>query len=254
MNIAFALPAADVLIAPPPRALPTLQAWPEQPLAGPPRQSAFNVYAYSFVRAGSQAAALGAGGGQYGGSQSGMIATYSLARFRGKDGQSKIALLARGAIAHDDPAEREFAAGLRWQPLAGAPFTLTAERRFRNARADAFALYIAGGKSAVLPAGFQLDSYAQAGITSGKDGGAFFDASTRAERKIPVAGSPPITVGAGIWGGGQQDIFRIDAGPTIGTEIRLGNARLRVNADWRFRIAGDARPASGPALTLSTSF
>jgi hypothetical protein len=225
----------------------------KQPLPVSRRRSGFNIYAYSFFRSGSGASGP-IGGGQYGGSQSGVIATYTLARFRDAGGQSKLALLARSAIAHDDPAERELAAGLRWQPLPRAPFTLTAERRFRNARSDAFAVYLAGGKSADLPLKFRLDAFAQAGAVSGKDGGPFFDINTRAERNLTAIGKAPVTLGAGIWGGGQKGLFRIDAGPTIGTEVALGKARLRVNADWRFRIAGDARPASGPALTLSTSF
>ena len=217
------------------------------------RQSGLNIYAYSFLRSGAGSSNL-VGGGQYGGGQSGLIATYALASFRGTGGQSKLSILARGAIAHDDPAEREIAAGLRWQPLPRAPFTLTAERRFRNARNDAFAVYLAGGKSSEIPLKFRLDAFAQAGVVSGKDGGAFFDLTTRAERKLTAIGKTPVTLGGGIWGGGQKGVFRIDAGPTIGTEVAIGKGRLRINADWRFRIAGDARPASGPAVTLSTSF
>lgn len=89
---------------------------------------------------------------------------------------------------------------------------------------------------------------------SGEDGGPFFDISSRADRKLLSAGNTPVTVGAGIWGGGQKGIFRIDAGPTVGTEIPVGDTRLHITADWRFRIAGDAAPGNGPALTLSTSF
>jgi hypothetical protein len=213
----------------------------------PPR---LDVYAYSFFRQGSGGSGL-AGTGQYGGSQSGFVATYAL----DANAPATWSILARGAIAHDRLAERELAAGLRWQPSRRLPLTLTAERRFRHARSDAFAVYLAGGKSqVVLPQKFRLDAFAQAGLVSGKDGGPFFDISTRAERKLASIGNAPVTMGGGLWGGGQEGIFRIDAGPTIGTEIPVGTTRLRVNADWRFRIAGDAAPASGPALTLSTSF
>ncbi len=223
-----------------------------------PRQGAqpskLNFYAYSFFRSNAQA-----GGpvstGQYGGSQSGFVATYGLARFPDGKGHSRLALLARGAIAHEEPGERELAAGLRWQPSPHVPLTVTAERRFRNARSDALAIYLAGGKSQVaLPLRFRLDAFAQAGLVSGNDGGPFFDVVTRAERDLATVAKAPVTLGGGVWSGGQEGIFRVDAGPTVGTQIPVGNARLRVNADWRFRIAGDARPASGPALTLSTSF
>ena len=236
----------------------TLVAEPSQIIwlpASPVRQpkSGLNVYAYSFFRQGAKANSL-AGGGQYGGGQSGFVATYTLARF-GEGGTDRLSIQARGAAAHGDPSERELAAGLRWQPLRKVPVTLTAERRFRGARPDAFAVFMAGGKSQVsLPVKFKLDAFAQGGLVSGRDGGPFFDAAARAERKLTTIGKTPVTFGAGIWGGGQKDIFRVDAGPTIGIEVPLGNTRLRINADWRFRIAGDAQPASGPALTLSTSF
>jgi hypothetical protein len=217
-----------------------------------PVPSRFNLYAYSFIRGGT--AAGGVGSGQYGGSQSGFVASYALVRFDSAPSTTKLALLARGAIAHGNPAERELAAGLRWQPIARVPITLTAERRFRNARSDAFAAYVAGGTSADLPLKIQLDSFAQIGVVSGKDGGPFFDFSARTQRKFATVGAAPVSGGVGAWGGGQKGIFRIDAGPTIGTDISVAGTTLRVNADWRFRIAGDARPASGPALTLSTSF
>lgn len=223
------------------------------PVAPPPfrqSQSPLNIYTYSFFRQGVGRSPL-AGAGQYGGSQTGFVATFRL----GADTPSAWSMLARGAIAHDRLAERELAAGLRWQPLRTVPLMLTAERRFRQARPDAFAIYVAGGKSQVaLPLKFRLDAFAQAGVVSGRDGGPFFDISTRADRKLVSIGTAPVTIGGGIWGGGQEGIFRVDAGPTIGTEIPIGTTRLRVNADWRFRIAGDAAPASGPALTLSTSF
>lgn len=211
-------------------------------------KSPWSVYAYSFVRGGGQSGAS-LGGGQYGGSQSGFIGTYAL------DNKERIAMMLRGAIAHDNSSEREIAAGLRLRPARNIPVTLTVERRFRNARADAFVVYAAGGVSqASLPLDFRLDAFAQAGLVSGKDSGPFFDLTGRAERRVVTIVKTPVTVGAGIWSGGQKGIFRIDAGPTIGTEIRMGPTYVRVNADWRFRIAGDARPASGPALTLSTSF
>lgn len=218
------------------------------------RSSRLNIYVYSFIRQGSYGSRL-AGTGQYGGSQSGFVATHRLDGEVNRDGQAGISILARGAVAHDRLTERELAAGLRWQPHSDLPVVLTAERRFRNARPDAFAFYLAGGKSDIaLPLKFRLDAFAQGGFVSGQDGGPFFDVSTRAERRLISIGKVPIDIGAGSWGGGQKGIFRVDAGPTIGTVMPIGNNRLHINADWRFRIAGDAAPANGPALTLSTSF
>lgn len=244
-------PALPFLFEAAARAPSHLALWPAP--APPTPSSAFDFYVYRFHRGGSQAGVLD-GGGQYGGSQSGFVATYALA-----DGGA-LAVLVRGAIAHERLSERELAAGLRLRPFQGLPVSITAERRFRNDRRDAFAVYLAGGKSGVaLPLRFKAEGFAQAGVISDKRSGAFFDFAARADRKLLEVGKLPIMAGTGIWGGGQMngggaDVFRIDAGPTIAAEIPLDEMRLRVSADWRFRIAGDAHPASGPALTLSTSF
>lgn len=238
---AFSCPLSEV--AKPP---PQLAVWLAP--ASPPPPSPFSLYAYHFHRGGSSTGGLD-GREQYGGSQSGFVATYSLAR---NDG---LALQVRGAIAHQRLSERELAAGFRLKPFQGLPVSITAERRFRNDRRDAFAIYLVGGKSSVaLPLGFKAEGFAQAGVISDKRSGAFFDFAVRADRPLIATNKVPITAGAGVWGGGQRSVFRIDAGPTIATEIPLEETRLRISADWRFRIAGDARPASGPALTLSTSF
>jgi hypothetical protein len=101
---------------------------------------------------------------------------------------------------------------------------------------------------------FSLDTFGQAGVISGRGGGFFFDAQARAEREILGLGQLPFTAGGGIWAGGQKGVSRIDIGPTISTNIKFGEGRVRLNADWRFRVAGNAKPGNGPAVTLSTSF
>lgn len=176
-----------------------------------------------------------------------MAATYRVA--------PQVSLLARAAVAHDDVREREVAAGVRWAPMENSELTLTAEHRLRNTGSHAVAVYVAGGKSALpLPLQFKLDAYGQAGFVSGRSGGAFFDAQARVDRGIVAVGDIPLRAGGGIWAGGQKGIARLDIGPTISSSVALGEASIRLDADWRFRVAGDARPASGPALTLSTSF
>lgn len=218
------------------------------------RKFPFEIYAYSFWRAGSSAPGQ-IGNGQYGGSQSAVIASYPLRQFKTGGRAAQFSLVGRAAIAHDNIAERELAAGLRWRPLQRLPFHLTAERRFRHGRADAFAAYFAGGVSAIpLPLEFKLDSYAQGGFVSGKSGGAFADFNARTDRKFAQAGPASFAAGAGIWGGGQDDIFRVDLGPSLRADIAMGGANFRLTADWRFRIAGKAKPGNGPAVTLSTSF
>ena len=217
------------------------------------RTSTLHFYGYSFFRKPSSAG-LSALNGQYGGSQSGFGVTWDLDRHRQDRDVARFAVLARGAIAHGDTSERELAAGLRWRPLTRVPVSLSVERRFRHTRPDANAAYLAGGTSLALPNAFRLDTFAQAGIVSGRAGGPFFDFSAQADRTFFQHAEHGAGLGAGIWGGGQNDIFRIDVGPTVRTDIPISKGYLRVRADWRFRVAGEALPASGPAMTLSTSF
>ena len=212
------------------------------------------AYGYSFWRRGNERSGL-ATGGQYGGSQSGLIATFSLQRDGDVEKAQNLALLVRAAVAHDDIDEREVALGIRWRPLAKLPLSVTAERRFQPNRKDAFAIYAAGGVSDVeLPLKFRVDSFAQAGVVSGKQAGPFFDAFVRADRKVVQQGALQLHAGAGAWAGGQRDTARLDIGPSLRTDVQLSDTRVRINLDWRFRVAGDATPGNGPALTLSTGF
>ncbi|MEP7223149.1 MAG: hypothetical protein ABI673_10855 [Novosphingobium sp.] len=56
-------------------------------------------------------------------------------------------------------------------------------------------------------------------------------------------------------GGAQRGASRVDVGPSAGIVLRLGDAAAaRLAMDWRFRVAGHAAPASGPAVTLSAGF
>ena len=239
-------------------ALPVRAAFAQSSLVAPPAagntkpNAIAQIYAYSFWRWGGQGSGLAAAG-QYGGSQTGLIATFPLRRIFG-DGDN-LALLFRAATAPDFPADREVAAGLRWRPVSTLPVSITAERRFRPVGQDRFSVYLAGCTDDIkLPAQFNLDTYAQAGIVSGRGAGPFFDASARVNRAVYRTKALSTEIGGGLWAGGQRGAARLDIGPSIGADLAVGHARFRISGDWRFRIAGDARPGNGPALTLSTSF
>ena len=208
-----------------------------------------DVYAYSFWRSGTAPNGL-APGSQYGGSQSGFIATYRLS-----DNNDAVALLWRAAFVPGDRSQREFAVGARWRPLRKIPLSLSAEHRFRRGGNSSLAVYVAGGKNDVaLPAKFKLDGFAQAGILADQKVGWFFDGALHADRPVLKSTAATISIGGGIWAGGQRDAARLDVGPAVQADFRAANMQFRVNADWRFRIAGGARPGNGPALTVSTSF
>jgi hypothetical protein len=215
---------------------------------------AFEVYAYSFWRRGSSPAGT-LGNGQYGGSQSAVIAAIPVLRFSANPSLSRLSLKGRASVAHGSVRERELAAGVRWRPVARIPVQVIAERRFRENRPDAFAALVAGGQSGVkLPLRFRLDGYGQAGFVSGQGGGPFADVAAQAHRSIAQSERASFAIGAGIWGGGQDNVMRIDVGPNIRANVASGGALFQFDASWRVRVAGHAQPGNGPAVTLSTSF
>ena len=214
----------------------------------------FEVYAYSFWRRGASPTGT-LGNGQYGGSQSAVIAAIPVLRFSSNPRLSRLSMAGRISVAHGSVREKEWAAGVRWRPVARIPVQVIAERRFRENRPDAFAALVAGGQSGVkLPLGFRLDGYGQAGFVSGQGGGPFADVAAQAHRSIAQSQRASFAIGAGVWGGGQDNVMRMDIGPNIRTNISAGSAVFQFDASWRVRVAGHAQPGNGPAVTLSTSF
>ena len=75
--------------------------------------------------------------------------------------------------------------------------------------------------------------------------------TARSASRAPVGA---VELGVGAWGAAQPGAARLDAGPGLAYRLPLRGANVRIEADWRFRLAGDAAPGSGPALTLATDF
>jgi hypothetical protein len=225
--------------------------------AGPPEQTqqsrarwGGDVYAYSFWRLSTGNRSTLAPGAQYGGSQSGIIATID--PFGASD--RGLRLLAR-ASATPDGEEREAALGLRWRPANSWPLSVSAERRFRANAPDRFAAYLAGGVDAVPISGlWSLSTFGQAGYATGKSGGGFFDAQARVMRSLATIGRAPLSAGVGSWAGGQKDSMRIDVGPTVAAKVNVGPTNLLIQLDWRLRVGGNAAPDNVLALTVATGF
>jgi hypothetical protein len=210
-----------------------------------------DIYAYSFVRPGALQEGALAATPQYGGGQSGIIAAYRLTSGSAPD----IALLGRVSAAHGGSRSYEFAAGARIKPLKSVPVSLSIERRFRPNVLDVTALYAAGSKEDIhLPIKLSARGYAQAGIILGPQKDQFYDAGIRIDRPLMKALGGQLHLGVGSWAGGQRGAGRIDIGPALRTEVKLGNIPLHLTADWRFRVAGNAAPGNGPAITLSAGF
>lgn len=213
-----------------------------------PSSSNLTGSAWALVRAGGDAGL--ATGGQLGGSQAGVRVRYTPVA-------TSVALFGRVSAPIEQRLGREAAVGVEWQPLAAVPIRLAAERRIaldRGAR-DAFAVGLFGGVDQVrLPARFRLDAYGQAGVVGARSRDAYVDGQVRVEQ--PLLGLDVLTVsaGAGVWGAAQPGVSRLDVGPQLVLRAPLADRTLRLNLDWRQRVAGNARPGSGAALTLATDF
>lgn len=105
-----------------------------------------------------------------------------------------------------------------------------------------------------LPFGAQADLYAATGYIGGRGATPYFDAQLTADRAVAARGRAELRLGAGAWTGGQEGAARLDLGPRASLRLKIGEVPSKLALDWRFRVAGRAAPASGPALTLSAGF
>ena len=96
--------------------------------------------------------------------------------------------------------------------------------------------------------------YAAAGYVGGYAATAFVDGQLRVDHHIATIGPTEIRAGGGVWGGAQQGASRVDVGPTASIGLASGHAAARLRFDWRMRVAGDAAPTSGPAVTIAAGF
>lgn len=190
----------------------------------------------------------------YGRSQAGAVVRYRLVPASPLRPEAHL----RASAALAGARERELAAGLSARPLSGVPVRLIAEARVsetgRGTRVRPAAYAVSEFPPLPLPLGARAEAYVQAGYIGGAFATAFADGQARIERPLARVGETEVSAGGGAWGGAQKGSARIDIGPTAAVTFRLGDARARVAADYRFRVAGDAEPSSGPALTLSAGF
>jgi hypothetical protein len=190
--------------------------------------------------AGSQSLASA---GSLGASQAGARLTYNFTRQVAATLRSSSDVGRRGG---------EVAAGVRIQPVAGIPLWIDAERRQRIGRygggRSAFALFFEGGVyDRPMPMRFLLDAYLQGGVVGFHSRDRFIDGGLTLTRPV----YKQFSAGLGVWGGAQPGLYRVDAGPRVTMQVRKN---LRVHLDWRQRLAGNAQPGSGPAITLAGDF
>jgi hypothetical protein len=110
-----------------------------------------------------------------------------------------------------------------------------------------------------LPFAAEAEVYAQAGWAGGRGATGFYDAAAVVEHHVlaPLPGAD-LRFGSGLWSGGQRGAARLDLGPRLELRGMLGKPGrrigVRLDLDWRFRVAGRAEPGSGPAVTLAAGF
>ena len=241
-------PAAAAPVGPAPQSAPATLPESPPPLALVPRTPAraasprWRASAWLLIRDDDGGSAL-APGGTLGGSQTGARLTYALG--------GGFALSGRAYLPLRRTSGAELAAGIDWRPDPSQPVNLLAERRQRLGRdgRSAFALTLYGGASREVAPRVRLDLYGQAGIVGLRSRDPFVDGAARLSRRVG-----PVELGAGAWGAAQPGAARLDAGPSLSWRLPVPAANLRLQADWRFRIAGGAAPRSGPALTLAADF
>ncbi len=189
-----------------------------------------------------------ASGAMLGGDQAGLRIARAL------DRRARLALYAR-ASAPLAGTERELALGIEWRPWR-APMRFMAEQRIALDRGRSGpAVAVVGGVTGIdLPFAFELEAYGQAGAIKRARVEPFADGALRVTREVAAAGDARLALGAGAWGAVQREVARIDIGPTAVTTLPVSGQTLRIAVDWRERVGGDARPGSGPALTLGADF
>lgn len=191
--------------------------------------------------------------GRLGGSQAGLRLDYAL------DPGSALqpALYGRLSGALVRPVAAEAAVGIALRPAA-LPLVFGLEHRTALSRGgrDDFAFIVAGGiYRRPLTRHLRIDGYGQAGFVGFARPDAFADGRLTIETALaPTLGSGDLAIGAALWGGAQPGLARLDIGPQATARLPVGGTHVRLGTEWRQRIAGDVRPASGPAITVGVDF
>lgn len=157
-----------------------------------------------------------------------------------------LALVARANAAVDATGLRaetaQLAIGVRQQILPGVSLSIERLVPIGSESAGAFtARLAAGGRWR------RLEAYGEAGAL---DTGQLYAGGQAHARLLRIG---PATLAAGSWASiqtGSPDVWRVDVGPALSMKIR----GIRLEADWRQRVAGNAAPGSGPAVTVSAGF
>lgn len=226
----------------------------------PRRVPRWSADGWLLLRTGDQAPALAAGAAAYGGSQAGAVLRYGFARANRLRPQAYLRVSAAlGARVR----QNEAALGLLVRPVRRLPVAVLGEWRLQEqgglTRSRPVIMAVTEIAPLRLPFDVEAEVYAQGGWAGGRDATPFYDLAATFERRVvnPLPGAQ-LSAGGGVWSGGQRGAARLDVGPRMELRGMVGPSSrrigVRVGVDWRFRVAGQARPGSGPALTVAAGF
>ena len=224
--------------------------------AAPLNKTRWSFDSWAFYRAGGVAAGGNAGPlpASYGASQAGGVLRYSLTPRDRNNAKAYV----RVTAALSGVGGGDIAAGLSARPIQGLPVSVQGEMRISRVAGKTetrpAVLAVTEFPPAKLPLGMQAEIYAQGGYVGGDFATPFADGQAKIDREVASFELGNARVGAGIWGGAQKGAERLDIGPSASVVVPIANGTARLSVDYRHRIAGDASPPSGIAITLSTGF
>jgi len=221
----------------------------------------WSIAAYTLARDGGNGDPLAASP-VLGGGQSGAAVAYTLDPLA----RRRIAAFARVAAATGpngtvDRETAEAALGIRLQPLPKVPVSIDVERRFALGAfgRNAWSARVSGGTSRSARAAnkpVMLEAYGEAGMINFSSPDLYAGGQARAATPLYKSGRLSIDAGAGVWAAAQDNYnetaTRFDIGPS--TRIAIKPYAFTAQIDYRFRMLGNALPASGPALTVAGEF
>lgn len=153
--------------------------------------------------------------------------------------------------------ELDVAVGVAVRPFKALPLDIHAERRtvVSGPGRDTTLVYAAGGvDNQALPLNFRLSAYVQAGAADDGTVVGFADGAVTVQREVAARGGMRLSLGTMMGAAVQPDARRIDAGPRATLVLPDVGQGAQIALDWRERVAGNARPGSGLAVTLAADF
>ena len=188
--------------------------------------------------------------GRLGGSQAGVRVDRHLASAP----IGRVYAYARASAALERPHDGELAVGAVLRPKLPLPVSIGIERRIALASGGRNAFAIIGttgiGPIAIAHA-LMLEGYGQAGMVGLRRRDGFVDGRLTLTHALPLRN---MAAGMSVSGGAQPGIRRLDIGPVIDVRLTAFRPAPRLSLEWRQRIAGNARPGSGAAITLGADF